>query len=99
VEAPFPAYRGEEPYVFVCYSHEDSGLVYPDLVNLRDSGVNLYYDEGISPGHEWTEELARAIDGSSQPVYFISSTSVASPHCRNEIQYALHQDKELSRFA
>lgn len=95
MKAPFPAYRGGEPYVFVCYSHEDSGLVYPDLVALRDSGANLYYDEGISPGHEWTEELARAIDGASQLVCFISARSVASRHCRNEIQYALDQDKQV----
>jgi hypothetical protein len=23
VDKPFPAYRGDEPYVFVCYAHED----------------------------------------------------------------------------
>jgi len=95
VEAPFLAYRGEKPYVFVCYSHEDDGLVYPDLVKLRDRGINIYYDEGIAPGHEWTEELAHAIDGSSLLVYFISARSVASRHCRNEIQYALDQDKRV----
>ena len=28
VDRPFPAYKGEEPYIFVCYAHEDSDVVY-----------------------------------------------------------------------
>jgi TolB-like protein/Flp pilus assembly protein TadD len=55
----------------------------------------VYYDEGISPGHEWTQQLADAIDASSQLLYFVSPSSVASRHCRNEVQYALDQNKHL----
>ena len=46
----FSAYEGEEPYVFVCYAHKDSDVVYPEMAWLRDEGVNLWYDEGISAG-------------------------------------------------
>ena len=70
-------------------------VVFPELHQLRGTGVNVYYDEGISPGHEWTEEIADAIDGSNQVVYFISPTSVLSRHCRNEVQYALDQGKRV----
>ncbi len=31
MDQPFPAYRGDEPYVFVCYAHEDEGVVYPEI--------------------------------------------------------------------
>ena len=55
---PFPAYDGDGPYVFVCYAHTDRAEIYPELIRLRDAGVNVWYDEGISPGSEWTEELA-----------------------------------------
>jgi TolB-like protein len=95
METPFPAYRGDEPYIFVCYAHEDADAVFPELRALRDSGINIFYDEGIAPGHEWTQELADAIDGCSQFLYFVSPSSVSSRHCRNEVQYALDRTKTL----
>ena len=57
MEKPFAAYQGTEPYVFVCYAHDDSAIVYPELVWLRNQGVNVWYDEGISPGTEFPDEL------------------------------------------
>ena len=95
MDRPFPAYKGEEPYIFVCYAHEDSDVVYPELQRLHDSGVNIWYDEGIAPGHEWTQELADAIEGSAQMLNFVSPASVESRHCRSEVQYALEAEKAL----
>jgi TolB-like protein len=95
LETPFPAYRGDEPYIFVCYSHEDAAVVFPELSALRDSGIHIYYDEGIAPGHEWTQELADAIDNASRVLYFVSPASVRSRHCRNEVQYALGQEQPV----
>ena len=37
-ERPFPAYRGDEPYVFVSYSHDDADAVYPELRWLKQQG-------------------------------------------------------------
>ena len=59
VDHPFPAYKGDSQYVFVSYSHGDSSSVYPELVWLKESGFNIWYDEGIEAGTEWTEALAR----------------------------------------
>ena len=89
MEAPFPAYDGDEPYIFVSYAHEDVTEVYPDLQWLRDQGVNIWYDEGISPGSEWREELGRAIRKSKLMVFFVSPESVRSLHCRREVNDAL----------
>jgi hypothetical protein len=50
MERPFPAYQGSEPYIFVCYAHDDMDVVYAELEWLRADGVNVWYDEGISPG-------------------------------------------------
>ena len=47
MDRPFPAYKGDEPYVFVSYSHSDASAVYPELVWLKESGFNVWYDEGI----------------------------------------------------
>ena len=46
METPFPAYKGDEPYVFVSYAHDDSSRVYPEITRLRDQGFNIWYDEG-----------------------------------------------------
>jgi hypothetical protein len=50
VERPFPAYAGDAPYIFVSYSHDDAATVYPELSRLKDAGLNIWYDEGISDG-------------------------------------------------
>jgi len=95
LEKPFPAYAGDEPYHFVCYAHEDASAVYSELANLHAAGANLWYDEGISPGSEWPEDLAQAIDGADRLLFFVSPASVGSRHCRNEVQYALDHDKPI----
>ena len=50
MQRPFPAYQGDEPYVFVSYAHDDAPVVYPEISRLRDQGFNIWYDEGIEPG-------------------------------------------------
>jgi dienelactone hydrolase len=92
MERPFPAYNGEEPYVFVCYAHDDARVVYPEIRWLHDNGVNVWYDEGITPGEEFPERLGKAILGASLVLFYVSSRSVASRHCRNEVFFSLDRD-------
>ena len=89
MEKPFSAYQGSDPYIFVCYAHDDSGVVYPEIEWLHESGINVWYDEGITPGEEWNEELGRAIDGAAHVVFFVTPAAAASRHCRDEIQFAI----------
>ena len=46
---PFPAYKGDEPFIFVSYAHADAEQVYGELQSLHDQGFNVWYDDGISP--------------------------------------------------
>ncbi len=85
---PFAAYRGPDPYVFVCYSHEDSATVYPDILSLHEQGVNLWYDEGVPAGSEWRDELAQRIKHAALLLYFVSNPSAQSAHCRRELGFA-----------
>jgi hypothetical protein len=62
-DQPLPAYNGNERYIFVTYSHEDTGPVYPQIRWLQDEGFNAGWDEGISPGAVWRGQLAPAIRG------------------------------------
>jgi len=95
METPFPAYQGPDPYVFVCYAHDDMDTVYSELAWLRDQGVNVWYDEGISPGSEFPEELGQAILGATLVLYYVSPRSVASRHCRDEVYFALDRSKKV----
>jgi|GEM_PF-1898248 len=88
-QRPFPAYKGDEPYIFVSYAHADSARVYPLLTDLRERGVNIWYDEGIEPGSKWREELSSAIQNAEKVLFIASKKSVASANCEREIDYAL----------
>lgn len=89
MEQPAPAYRGNEPYVFISYSHKDEELVYHEICWLQAQGINVWYDTtGIGLGREWSDEIASAIQGAEWFVYFISPESVASEHCRRELNFA-----------
>src|SRR5512143_3372053 len=86
---PFPAYNGDGPYIFVCYAHADAESVYPLLSWLHQQGVNIWYDEGISPGELWRSEVAHAIENSSLFLLFVSPNSIVRMDCLREIDYAL----------
>jgi hypothetical protein len=92
MDRPFPAYKGNEPYIFVGYAHKDAGIVYPELSWMKDIGINVWYDEGIEAGTEWREELARAIREAHLFVYFVTPNSTQSENCRKEVNFALDQD-------
>ena len=77
---PFSAYQGDEPYVFVCYAHDDEGVVYPEIGWLHAHGINIWYDEGISAGRIWREEIGEAIKGAANVLFYISRSSLSSDH-------------------
>ncbi len=92
MDRPFPAYKGDDPYIFICYAHADAGIVYPELVWLKEHGCHIWYDEGIAPGEEWTEELAHAIKGASHLLYFVTPDSVQSENCRKGLNFAIEEE-------
>jgi dienelactone hydrolase len=95
LDKPFPAYEGDEPYVFVCYAHDDAEIVYPEILWLRDQGINIWYDEGIIPGAEFPERLGKAILGARLVLFYISPDSVSSRHCRDEVYFGIDQDTPI----
>jgi TolB-like protein/Flp pilus assembly protein TadD len=91
VTHPAPAYDGNGPYLFVSYAHADSDRVYRELVFLQQAGVNVWYDEGITPGSRWSDELANAIDHADLFLVFLTEAAVKSENCLNEIDFALRR--------
>jgi eukaryotic-like serine/threonine-protein kinase len=94
-ELPFVAYKGEQPFAFVSYSHADAESVYEELRLLKGAGVNVWYDEGISPGHAWPRELANTLDRCSLFIVYITENSVASDHCLRETHFAMQHGKPV----
>ena len=95
MDKPFPAYSGDDSYVFVSYSHLDEAVVFKEIRWLQDQGVNVYYDAGISPGSEWSNALAQAIKGCSHFIYFITPRAVDSENCRRELNFALAENRSI----
>jgi TolB-like protein len=95
MDRPFPAYEGNDPFVFISYSHADAEEVYSDLTGFNQSPLNIWYDDGIAPGYSWREEVAEAIENASLVVFFISPESIASRICLQEVNFALSRQKRV----
>ena len=87
------AYEGTENYIFISYAHKDTDIVFPILSQLQARGYRIWYDDGITPGSEWPENIAQHLNGAAMTMAFISPNSMASPNCRREINFALSRQK------
>jgi len=95
VPAPFEAYSGDGPSIFVSYAHADKVVVFDAIRQLHEKGANIWYDEGIQAAGEWVEEIAHAIKDSVLFLVFISPRSIDSRYVRQEIGYASSLNKEI----
>ena len=92
-------YEGSDNYIFISYAHKDSERVFPLLRKLTENGYRIWYDEGIDPGTEWPESIARHLDNCKVCLAFLSNASVASTNCRREINFALSRNKDFLSVA
>ena len=95
VKKPFRAYDGDEPYIFVSYAHKDAELVFEEIRKFHDRGYPIWYDQGLTPGQEWDEEIAQALMDCRLLVVFISKNSMASKNVHDEIKMALNEDIDI----
>ncbi|MFX0137698.1 MAG: tetratricopeptide repeat protein, partial [Candidatus Hodarchaeota archaeon] len=92
-QMPFKAYKGEEPFVFVSYSHTDRLKVYPIIDYLNKTGIKIWYDEGIPVGDDWKESIADNLERCSAFLVFISPHIIGSEYVQKEISFALKKQK------
>jgi len=86
-------YEGSEPYIFFSYCHEDESAVYPIIEQMGADGYRIWYDDGIHPGDDWPEVIARHIAGCAVCVAAVTARSVESHNCRNEITFVINENK------
>ena len=93
------AYKGTDNYIFVSYAHKDSGRVFPIIKRLQSRGYRIWYDEGIVPGSEWTEDIAAHLNDCAMVIAFVTPNSMGSINCRREINFALSKEKPFLSVA
>ena len=89
----FSTYKGKQPYIFISYSHRNSGEVMDIISKLQQLEFRVWYDGGIDPGAEWDENIASHISGCAYFIAFISDEYLASSNCRDELNFARDKDK------
>jgi hypothetical protein len=92
---PFAAYKGDAPYVFVSYAHKNSVTVFSHITRLHQEGFRIWYDEGIDPGTDWSDEIAVALAQAEIFLVFISQAAIESHNVRKEIVFAIDQKKPM----
>ena len=95
IKPPFEAYIGDEPYIFVSYSHKNMAEVYPIINKLYKKGFNIWYDEGISLGKDFRDTLAEKLVNCNLFISFISPHVLESKDTLKEIKFADGEGKPL----
>ena len=81
-------YQGDEPYLFLSYSHRNADAAAEAIRYLKAAGFRVWYDEGVIPATEWDENIARAIENCDYLIALISEAYLASSNCLDELNYA-----------
>lgn len=95
IQTKFEAYTGNEPYIFISYSHRDTAKVYPILDALYDKKYRMWYDESCENGNDFRDELRVRIKNAEAVILFVSEASMTSPFCGMEIIVARENGKRL----
>lgn len=82
------AYSGYEPYAFISYSHRNASKVYKILDRLKSLGVRFWFDEDLKPSDEYIEVIAEKLEKSKFFIAFVSTDSLSSRYCKDEIRFA-----------
>lgn len=92
-EELFAPYEGEEDYIFVSYSHDNSEKVYEIITAFHNKGYRLWHDNGIPCGALFMELLASKVEECKAMFCFLSPEYVRSKYCMRELHYAMDNDR------
>lgn len=82
--------------LFISYSRKDMAFVRNLYDELAVRDFEAWVDwEGIAPCAEWLEEIYAAIDAAESFLFVISSNSVGSEICKQELAHAAQQNKRI----
>lgn len=88
-------YQEYEPYAYLSYAHADRETVYRIARKLQNRGYRIWFDDGISVGSIWMDEIINRLSHSAVYIAFISRSFTNSINCASELRYALDMDKPI----
>jgi len=89
------AYTGNEPYAFFSYAHIDREVVEKIIIGLKQNMCRIWYDEGLTPGESWNDDLAEHLKNAEIVVIMLTKNSVASQYVKAEINYAISKQIKI----
>ncbi len=89
------SYDGEEPYIFVSYSHADTPQVREIMQRIDREKFRYWYDDTMEIGEDFRIELQSKIEKCSAFLLFISDASMQSKYCGMEIITAFKNNKRI----
>ena len=95
VKMDLNSYEGNEPYIFISYSHRDSQEVYRILKMIDREKFRFWYDDTMEIGEDFREELRVRIENCSAFLLFLSNSALQSKYCGMEIITAYKNNKKI----
>ena len=89
------AYVGNEPFVFVSYAHSDKQIAESVIIGLKQKMCRVFYDDGLTPGEPWNDELAEKVIKCECLVVLLTNNSASSKYVRTELNFAIAKDKTI----
>ena len=86
-------YMGDDPYVFISYSHAETETALEIVERLQKEGFRVWYDEGIEPGSKWDEIIAAHVKNCGCFLALISGKYIDSENCKDELFFAKDKKK------
>ena len=88
-------YRGNEPFIFVSYSHIRIDDAMDIICKMQSDGYRIWYDEGIDPGSEFSDEIASQVNACEYFIALLSQEYLDSHFCIDEILFARKRKKRI----
>ena len=79
--------------IFLSYKKEDFEIADRLVAELRNEGMSVWWDDGLTPKAAWDEEIEREISDASTVVVLWSPRSVSSEWVRREAHFAQDRGK------
>lgn len=86
-------YEGDEPFIYLCFSSDDSEDAIRIIDSLTDSGYRVYFHDETESSDEQIERTAERISSAEKIILILSDASVSSFACRSEINYSISVGK------
>ncbi|MCF2150246.1 TIR domain-containing protein [Desmonostoc muscorum LEGE 12446] len=82
--------------IHICYSAIDSDFARKLNDALQTQGKTTWFDqESIAFGDEFQQEIYQGIENSHNFLFVISPSSINSPDCNTQVQYAMNLNKRM----